>query len=106
MGGDDHLIGGQGNDVFVGGTGNDLMVSGGGNNTFLFNGFFGNDRIEGYQASDKLVFMGMPDLSQDYDYRSYVSTVEDSTVLSFGDNSVMLVGVDMTQLNGGGIFIS
>ncbi|AIG01657.1 lipase [Pseudomonas fluorescens] len=106
LGGDDHLIGGQGNDVFVGGTGNDLMVSGGGNNTFLFNGFFGNDRIEGYQASDKLVFMGMPDLSQDYDYRSYVSTVEDSTVLSFGDNSVMLVGVDMTQLNGGGIFIS
>lgn len=106
LGGDDHLIGGQGNDVFVGGTGNDLMVSGGGSNTFLFNGLFGNDRIEGYQASDKLVFMGIPGLSQDYDYRSYASTFEDNTVLSFGDNSVMLVGVDMTQLNGAGVFIS
>ncbi|MBT2373059.1 polyurethane esterase [Pseudomonas fluorescens] len=104
--GDDHLIGNQGNDVFVGGAGNDLMVSGGGSNTFLFNGFFGNDRIEGYQASDKLVFMGVPGLGQDYDYRSYASTVEDNTVLSFGENSVMLVGVGMTQLNGAGIFIS
>lgn len=106
LGGDDHLIGGQGNDVFVGGAGNDLMVSGGGSNTFLFNGLFGNDRIEGYQASDKLVFMGIPGLNQDYDYRSYASTFEDNTVLSFGDNSVMLVGVDMTQLNGAGVFIS
>ncbi|MFC6299572.1 polyurethanase [Pseudomonas sp. CCM 7893] len=106
LGGDDHLIGGQGNDVFVGGAGNDLMVSGGGSNTFLFNGLFGNDRIEGYQASDKLVFMGIPGLGQDYDYRSHATTVEDNTVLSFGDNSVMLVGVGMTQLNGAGIFIS
>ena len=106
LGGDDHLIGGPGNDVFVGGTGNDLMVAGGGSNTFLFDGIFGNDRIQGYQASDKLVFMGMAGLGQDYDYRSYASTFEDNTVLAFGDNSVMLMGVNMTQLNGAGIFIS
>ncbi|MGX5797345.1 polyurethane esterase [Pseudomonas sp. E2-15] len=106
LGGDDHLIGGQGNNVFVGGDGNDLMVSGGASNTFLFSGVFGNDRIEGYQASDKLVFMGIQGLGQDYDYRSHASTVEDNTLLSFGDNSVLLVGVGITQLNGAGIFIS
>ncbi|NWD64441.1 polyurethanase [Pseudomonas sp. IPO3774] len=106
LGGDDHLIGGQGNDVFVGGAGSDLMVSGGMSNTFLFSGVFGNDRIEGYQASDKLVFIGIEGLGQDYDYRSYASTVEDNTLLSFGDNSVLLVGVGITQLNGAGIFIS
>lgn len=106
LGGDDHLIGGQGSNVFVGGAGNDLMVSGGGSNTFLFNGLFGNDRIEGYQASDKLVFMGIPDLGQQYDYRSHVSMFEDNALLSFGDNSVTLVGVNMTQLNGPGIYIS
>ena len=89
-----------------GGAGNDLMVSGGGSNTFLFNGLFGNDRVEGYQASDKLVFMGIPDLGQQYDYRSHVSMFEDNALLSFGDNSVTLVGVNMTQLNGAGIYIS
>ena len=50
--------------------------------------------------------MGIPDLGQQYDYRSHVSMFEDNALLSFGDNSVTLVGVNMTQLNGAGIYIS
>lgn len=106
LSGNDTLIGSTGNDVFVGGAGSDLMVSRGGINSFLFSGHFGNDRIEGYRPTDKLVFMGTPGIGQDYDYRSYTSTIENNTLLSFGDNSVLLVGIDQEQLHRGGIFIS
>ncbi len=46
--------------MFVGGAGNDIIHSQGGSNTFLFSGDFGQDQIYGYQAQDKLVFMGTP----------------------------------------------
>ncbi|QQZ44284.1 polyurethanase [Pseudomonas sp. SK3(2021)] len=106
QGGDDHLIGGKGNDVFVGGFGNDLMISGGGRDTFLFYGAFGKDKIEGYSADDKLVFQGIAGLEQDYDYRSYASAAGNDTLLSFGADSVTLVGVDLNHLNGGNIVIA
>ncbi|POA55404.1 MULTISPECIES: polyurethane esterase [unclassified Pseudomonas] len=104
--GNDHLIGGQGNDVFVGGAGNDLMESGGGNNTFLFTGHFGQDRIVGYQGGDKLVFMGVSGVLPEQDYRAHASSSGNDTVLTFGQDSVTLVGVSLTQLNGSGITIA
>ncbi|MBC2656322.1 polyurethanase [Pseudomonas sp. MSSRFD41] len=104
--GNDHLIGGQGNDVFVGGTGNDLMESGGGDNTFLFTGHFGQDRIVGYQGGDKLVFMGVSGVLPGQDYRAHASSSGHDTVLTFGQDSVTLVGVSLTQLNGSGITIA
>lgn len=104
--GNDHLIGGQGNDVFVGGAGNDLMESGGGNNTFLFTGHFGQDRIVGYQGGDKLVFMGVSGVLPEQDYRAHASSSGNDTVLTFGQDSVTLVGVSLAQLNGSGITIA
>ncbi|UMZ14861.1 polyurethanase [Pseudomonas sp. MPFS] len=104
--GNDHLIGGKGNDIFVGGAGNDLMESGGGNNTFLFTGHFGEDRIVGYQGGDKLVFMGVSDVRPDQDYRAHASSHGNDTVLTFGTDSVTLVGVSLAQLNGSGITIA
>ncbi|MBP5952829.1 polyurethanase [Pseudomonas sp. P42] len=103
--GNDYLIGGAGNDVFVGGAGNDLMTSGGGVDTFLFNGAFGQDRVVGFTANDKLVFLGVQGVLPSDDFRAHASAVGQDTVLSFGNDSVTLVGVSLNSLSGDGIVI-
>jgi Ca2+-binding RTX toxin-like protein len=104
--GNDRLSGSTGNDVFVGGAGNDLMESGGGSNTFLFSGDFGNDKIIGFQSTDKLVFQGVDGVGQRYDYREHATAVGNDTLLTFGDDSVTLVGVGLDHLSSAGIVIA
>ncbi|WP_277761075.1 hypothetical protein [Pseudomonas sp. A34-9] len=104
--GNDHLIGGKGDDVFVGGAGDDVMVSGGGSDTFLFYGAFGNDRIEGYSAKSKLVFQGVTGVGKDYDYLAHASVSGNDTLLSFGNNSVTLVGVGLNDISSDNITIA
>jgi Ca2+-binding RTX toxin-like protein len=104
--GNDHLIGGAGNDVFVGGAGNDLMESGGGADTFLFNGAFGQDRVIGFNSNDKLVFLGVQGVLPTDDFRAHASTVGHNTVLTFGNDSVTLVGVALNSLSTDGIVIA
>ena len=104
--GSDHLIGGKGNDVFVGGAGNDLLESGGGIDTFLFSGAFGQDRVVGYQANDKLVFLGVQGVTPDNDYRAHATAVGHDTVLTFGGDSVTLVGVGLDSLSSSGVVIA
>ena len=104
--GNDLLSGSTGNDVFVGGTGNDLMASGGGSNTFLFSGDFGNDKVIGFQSTDKLVFLGVDGVGQSYDYREHATAVGNDTLLTFGDDSVTLVGVGLDHLSSAGIVIA
>ncbi|WP_095194242.1 polyurethanase [Pseudomonas sp. Irchel 3A7] len=104
--GNDHLMGGNGNDVLVGGAGNDLLESGGGIDTFLFSGTFGHDRVLGYQTNDKLVFLGVQGVTPNDDFRAHASVVGQDTVLSFGNDSVTLVGVGLESLSGAGIVIA
>ncbi|KPU54021.1 lipoyl synthase [Pseudomonas fluorescens] len=104
--GDDHLIGGKGNDVLIGGAGNDLLESGGGIDTFLFSGAFGHDRVLGYQANDKLVFLGVQGVTPDDDFQAHATVVGQDTVLTFGNDSVTLVGVGLDSLSGAGIVIA
>ncbi|WP_447790709.1 polyurethane esterase [Pseudomonas farris] len=104
--GNDHLLGSTGNDVFVGGAGNDLMESGGGVDTFLFSGAFGQDRVVGYQANDKLVFLGVQGVAPNDDYRAHATAVGQDTLLTFGSDSVTLVGVGLDSLSSGGIVIA
>ncbi|GLH19496.1 lipase [Pseudomonas atacamensis] len=104
--GNDHLLGGAGNDVFVGGAGNDLMESGGGADTFLFHGTFGQDRVVGYTANDKLVFLGVQGVSPGDDLRAHASAVGQDTVLTFGGDSVTLVGVALGSLSADGVVIA
>ena len=101
--GNDVLMGGAGHDTFVGGAGNDLMQSGGGNDTFIFNGAFGQDRISGYEAGDKLVFFGVQGAGAGYDYSQHMTQVGSDTLLKVGDSSVTLVGVGLGQVGGEGI---
>ena len=104
--GNDHLLGSNGNDVFVGGAGNDVLESGGGVDTFLFSGAFGQDRVVGYQASDKLVFLGVQGVTPDNDYRAHATAVGHDTVLTFGGDSVTLVGVGLDSLSSSGVVIA
>ncbi|MOA21863.1 Lipase precursor [compost metagenome] len=98
--GNDHLIAGKGNDVLIGGAGNDLLESGGGIDTFLFNGAFGHDRVLGYQSNDKLVFLGVQGVTPADDFRDHATVVGQDTVLTFGNDSVTLVGVGLDSLSG------
>jgi len=105
QGGNDHLLGSAGNDVFIGGAGDDLLESLGGSNTFVFSGHFGNDTLLGYQPADRLVFLGVEG-GHEADYRAYASVSGNDTVLSFGSDSVTLVGVGLASLVGSDIVIA
>lgn len=98
--GDDLIQGGKGADFIEGGKGNDTIRDSSGHNTFLFSGHFGNDRVLGYQATDKLVFT---DVQGSTDYRDHAKLVGGDTVISFGADSVTLVGV--SSVSGEGIMI-
>ncbi|WP_454864716.1 polyurethane esterase [Pseudomonas rhizophila] len=102
--GNDVLLGGTGNDTFVGGSGNDWLQSGGGSDTFVFNGAFGHDQISGYDTGDTLVFLGVQDAGEGFDYRQHLSQVGSDTRLEVGDSSVTLVGVNPGQVGGEFVF--
>ncbi|WP_018925997.1 polyurethane esterase [Pseudomonas umsongensis] len=101
--GDDLLRSDKSHVTFVGGTGNDVMHASGGGNTFLFSGAFGFDAINGYQGSDKLVFIGVQGTGQGYDYTQHASQAGNDTVLKIGDYAVTLVGVGLDNLSASGI---
>ncbi|MFJ7795632.1 polyurethanase [Pseudomonas sp. NPDC096950] len=97
--GDDLLRSDKSHVTFVGGAGNDVMHASGGNNTFLFSGAFGYDAINGYQGSDKLVFMGVQGAGQGYDYKQHATQSGHDTLLKIGDFAVTLVGVGLDNLS-------
>jgi len=99
--GNDLIQGGKGADFIEGGKGNDILRDNSGHNTFLFSGQFGQDRVIGYQSTDKLVFT---DVQGSLDYREHAKAVGGDTVISFGADSVTLVGV--SNWSGEGIVIS
>lgn len=106
--GNDVLISiGKDNTKFVGGNGDDNLVSWvGGDSTFIFEGSFGNDIIHDFKASDKLNFIGVEGATENLDYRSFSKEVHNNTVLTFGDNSVTLVGVALDSLSSASVIIA
>ncbi|MCK6188186.1 lipase [Pseudomonas sp. EYE_354] len=99
--GNDLIQGGKGADFIEGGKGNDTIRDNSGHNTFVFSGQFGQDRIIGCQPTDKLVFT---QVSGSADIRDHIQRVGADTVISFGGDSVTLVGV--SGVSGEGIVIS
>ncbi len=97
--GDDLLIGRDGGGLtFVGGNGNDQLQASGGHNTFLFSGDFGRDALYGFEATDRLVFIGSGGAGGEFS--DYATRQGDDLVLAFGDNQVTLVGVPPEGLSG------
>ena len=81
--GNDTLIGhAGGNLTFVGGSGDDILKGVGNGNTFLFSGDFGRDQLYGFNATDKLVFIGTEGASGNI--RDYATQQNDDLVLAFG----------------------
>jgi len=100
--GNDLIQGGKGADFIEGGKGNDTIRDNSGHNTFLFSGHFGNDRVIGYQPTDKLVFK---DVAGSADLRDHAKVVGADTVLTFGADSVTLVGIGQGGLWADGVSI-
>ncbi|MEK0083377.1 calcium-binding protein [Benzoatithermus flavus] len=68
-GGNDYLYGGESADKLYGGAGNDYLNGYTGNDEYYFSGSFGQDTIEDYYGSNKVVFtdLDISDVSFEYD---------------------------------------
>ncbi|MGP2761313.1 polyurethanase, partial [Serratia marcescens] len=86
-----------GNLTFVGGSGDDILKGVGNGNTFLFSGDFGRDQLYGFNATDKLVFVGTEGASGNI--RDYATQQNDDLVLAFGHSQVTLIGVSLDHFN-------
>ncbi len=91
--GSNTLNGQAGDDVLNGEGGDDILIGGAGNDLFVFEGQFGNDTIQDFQAGfDQLDF-------GDFDGPLNVAQDGADVVLSFAsDNSVRLQGVNASDL--------
>ncbi|MGJ8518155.1 hypothetical protein LMG33810_002520 [Carnimonas sp. LMG 33810] len=88
----------HGNATIVGGAGDDQLYSGGGDNTFLFVSDFGHDQIFDFSDSDRIVVMDAEG-SNDNNLVSHFDTSDNGITLTYGDNSVELVGLSMADIN-------
>lgn len=91
--GDDRLFGNAGRDVLKGGLGHDVLSGGGGPDTFVFvRGRSGNDRITDFDAAQDVLRIDL----RGADASSIEVTVAGgSTEIGFGDDTVLLEGVEL-----------
>lgn len=90
-------IAGNSNSIISGG-GSDVIHLNGSDNTMLFYGDFGNDTIFNLSATDSLVFMENQYIADNDSYLNHLSFVENNALLTFGESSVTLVGVNADML--------
>ncbi|MBJ3814922.1 hypothetical protein F9C28_08280 [Shimwellia pseudoproteus] len=72
----------------------------------LFYGDFGHDTVYNLSTTDSLVFMQNQDIGQSDSYLNHLSFIDDNALLSFGENSVTLVGVNADMLSGMNIAVA
>jgi len=105
LAGDDTLTGTKGKHTFVGGAGDDAIYAGGHDNSFLFEGDFGHDIIHGFQAGDKLIFMGVEGATG-HDVRDFVHDNDGDLIFDFGHSSVTLAQTDLSMLEQAYVILS
>jgi len=94
--GNDYIVAGSGDDTLVGGEGDDTLVGGAGGDVFIFDSNSGNDTIADFNPlEDRLQFEGVD--------QSEITTVfeDGNTIISFGDTTITLVGVNLNQDDSG-----
>ncbi|WP_052261743.1 heparin lyase I family protein [Leisingera sp. ANG-M1] len=97
--GDDKLWGGNGNDNLDGGSGNDTLKGGKGNDTFVFGAGSGDDVVLDFTVGDDKVFMDF-DANELNSVRVQQQSGEEGGVLiSYGDDSLLLQGVNYNELS-------
>ena len=100
--GDDWLDGGVGNDILSGGSGADVLTGGAGADTFVVRSAFGLETITDFGAEDFLRITsnvnGIGPLDSDALIDRVTDLGDDSWLDLGGDNGVMFLGVDGTEL--------
>ncbi len=105
--GADVLNGGGGDDTLIGGIGNDVMNGGSGNDQFIFAPNFGNDVINGFDASpdanglqDLLRLEGFGITSDNFAARVSIEDLGSDTRVTINDSdSILLLGVSGSGIN-------
>ncbi|EBK8264691.1 lipase, partial [Salmonella enterica] len=86
------------NNNIVSGYGSDIINLNGNDNTLLFYGDFGNDTIYNLSASDSLIFMANKHIADNDSYLNHLSFVDENALLTYGESSITLVGVNADML--------
>ena len=81
--GNDYLYGNDGDDILDGGEGDDWLYGGNGNDTYIFGKGYGNDTIEDWGGSSKVVFKDVS--SDDVTVSNLWDSTLEMTVNSTGD---------------------
>ena len=81
--GNDYLYGNDGDDILDGGEGDDWLYGGNGNDTYIFGKGYGNDTIEDWGGSSKVVFKDVS--SNDVTVSNLWDSTLEMTVNSTGD---------------------
>ncbi|WP_299927600.1 calcium-binding protein [uncultured Pelagimonas sp.] len=92
---------GSGNDTVIGGVGDDLIITGAGNDQFVFSGDYneGNDTIQGFDTDQDEILVSYFNGTPLPDLAAMLSQTDQGALVSFGNNSVLLEGVDIADLN-------
>ncbi|SCC68129.1 polyurethane esterase [Kosakonia oryziphila] len=97
-GANDSNISVNGNNV-VSGYADDAVHLNGSNNTLLFYGDFGHDTIYNLSVTDSLVFMANESIADNDSYLNHLSFEGDNALLTYGNSTVTLVGVNSDMLS-------
>lgn len=87
------------NNNIVSGYTNDAIHLDGSDNTLLFYGDFGHDTVYNLSSSDSLIFMANQSIADNDSYLNHLSFEGDNALLTYGDSSVTLVGVNTDLLS-------
>lgn len=83
----------------VSGYADDAIHLNGSDNTLLFYGDFGHDTVYNLSTTDSTVFMANESIADNDSYLNHLSFEGDSALLTYGDSSVTLVGVNSDMLS-------
>lgn len=87
------------NNNIISGAANDAIHLNGSDNTLLFYGDFGEDIIYNLTTTDSLVFMANQNIADNDSYLNHLSFDGDNALLTYGNSSVTLVGVNNDMLS-------
>jgi Ca2+-binding RTX toxin-like protein len=92
------IAGGVSNDIIEGGAGNDNLSGGGGDDVFVFNTGFGDDRLQGFDGDptsgqDLLDISSLGVTAVSFNSDVIISDAGLHTLVTLGDDSILLVGV-------------
>lgn len=103
--GRDSLSGGGGNDTLVGGLGDDVLTGDAGNDTFEFYTGLGADKITDFELGHDLLNLRAFHFSDAAAAFAAFSQTAEGVLFAVGDTSILLTGIDLSNLTGSSLLI-